>query len=79
MNKTKHVGARMGQRGISQEMLDMVLALGKDGNAGRFFISRKQAQQMLGTLKKILDKGGVEVVMEGNTMITAYNFRSQRH
>lgn len=79
MNKTKHIATRMGQRGISRDMLDMVLAVGEDGRAGRVFIDRKKAEQILRTVKKILDKGGVEVVVEGDAMVTTYNYRGKRH
>jgi hypothetical protein len=81
MYKTKHIEKRMSQRGISQSMLDLVLAYGEEGAAGRVFISRKSATRLfrdLRALGKMVDKGGVEVVVEGNALITAYNYQGRR-
>ncbi len=81
MYKTKHIERRMSQRGISQAMLDLVLVYGEEGPAGRVFISRKGADRLFRDLRavsKMLDKGGVEVVVEGEALITAYNYQGRR-
>lgn len=80
--KTKHIEKRMAQRGISQAMLDLVLRYGEEGRAGRVFLNRKSVAQLLRDyreLMRILDKGGVEVVVEGDALITAYNHQGREH
>ncbi|GHD72589.1 hypothetical protein GCM10007164_20380 [Luteimonas padinae] len=74
--KTRHIEKRMSQRGISQAMVDLVLRYGEEGRAGRVFLNRKSVSQLLRDyreLMRILDKGGLEVVVEGESLITAYN------
>lgn len=80
--RTRHIEKRMGQRGISQGMLDLVLHYGEEGRAGRVVLNRKAASHLLRDyreLMRILDKGGLEVVVEGNALITAYNHQGRRH
>lgn len=79
MKMTKHVSQRMNQRGINRNMLDMVLEFGTPHN-DRYSLNKKEAnqaiarlQRKLTDLKKIADKGGITVVMENNTCITAWN------
>lgn len=82
LKKTKHIEKRMSQRGISQAMLDLVLRYGEEGRAGRVFLNRKSVSQVLKdyrNLMRILDKGGVEVVVEGDSLITAYNHQGRGH
>lgn len=81
MHKTKHFRQRMGQRGISQAMIDLVLGYG-DNEGSKVVLSRKKSEQLreaLRTLMKIVDKGGLVVVAEGDAQITTYNYagRSQ--
>lgn len=80
--KSKHIEKRMSQRGISQAALDLVLRYGEEGRAGRIFLNRKSVAQMLRDyreLMRILDKGGVEVVVEGDSLVTAYNHQGRGH
>lgn len=80
--KTKHIEKRMSQRGISQAMLDLVLRYGEEGRAGRVFLNRKSVAQVLRDyrdLMRILDKGGVEVVVEGDSLVTTYNHKRRKH
>lgn len=82
LKKTKHIEKRMSQRGINQAMLDLVLRYGEEGRAGRVFLNRKSVSQVLKdyrNLMRILDKGGVEVVVEGDSLITAYNHQGRGH
>ena len=79
MHSTHHVRKRMAQRGISGDMVDYVLCNGTP-EKDRVIMGRKEALRMLESLqkeqrllKKILDKGGVVVVADGDTIITAYN------
>ncbi len=81
MHKTKHFQQRMGQRGISQAMIDLILGYG-DNEGSKVVLSRKKSEQLreaLRTLMKIVDKGGLVVVAEGDAQITTYNYagRSQ--
>jgi hypothetical protein len=82
MHTTQHVMQRMGQRGISRDMIDLVLEYGEIDQDKRV-LGRKHAQRLLKILerqirvtKKILDKGGVVVVDSGTALITTYNYKS---
>ena len=79
MKMTKHMSQRMNQRGINRNMLDMALEFGTPHN-NRYSLNKKEAEQavarlqrMLTDLKKIADKGGITVVVENDTCITAWN------
>ena len=80
MHSTKHFHQRMGQRGISQAMIDLVLGYGE--NVGdKVVLNRKKAEQLRAgfrALMKIVDKGGVVVVAEGDAQITTYNYTGKR-
>lgn len=85
MNSTEHMKQRMTQRGINREMVDLVLNLGTP-KQDKYVLSRDEARKLLceiqhteRVLKKVLDKGGVVVVTEGDALITTYNCSSQRH
>ena len=80
MHPTQHLQARMGQRGINGAMVDLVLRHGRIDH-DRHVLDRKEAQSLLQTLKreeqllkKVVDKGGMVVVTEGNALITTYNY-----
>lgn len=84
MQTTLHIQQRMSQRGISREMVALVLAYGKPIR-DRHILDRKGALKRLEelqkeekVLKKILDKGGVTVVATDGALITAFNRESQR-
>ena len=79
MNTTHHAQGRMAQRGISRKMVEYVLTKGTP-NKDKVIMGKKEALHILEALqeeqrlvKKILDKGGVVVVANGNTCITTYN------
>lgn len=85
MQHTHHIKQRMSQRGISQAMVDLVLAHGVI-QGDKYVVGRKEAQRRLNELEnerrvltKILDKGGVEVVTEGDALITTYNRNSKNN
>lgn len=85
MQPTRHIKQRMSQRGISQEMVNLVIAHGVI-QGDKYVVGRKEALQRLReldserrVLTKILDKGGVEVVTEGDALITTYNRNSKNH
>jgi hypothetical protein len=69
----------MAQRGISRDMVEYVLTNGTP-QQDRIVMGRKEALRILEALqdearllKKILDKGGVVVVADGDAIITTYN------
>ena len=79
MLSTKHFKSRMSQRGISKKVIDLVLAFGKD-EGDKLFLDKKETQRIIyqidnirNTLLKVMDKGGVAVVVEDETLITTYN------
>ena len=79
MHITHHASQRMNQRGISRRILDFTLRHGRvEGD--KHIVDRKESQRIIERLneelrvaKQILDKGGVTVIDEGDTVITAYN------
>ena len=85
MQHTRHIKQRMSQRGISKEMVNLVIAHGVI-QGDKYVVGRKEALQLIReldnerrVLTKILDKGGVEVVTEGDALITAYNRNSKNN
>lgn len=80
MRMTIHVQQQMNRRGISRQMVDLVLEHGKIEQE-KSKLGRDDArellegmQQKIKVLKKIIDKGGVTVVSDNNTFITTYNY-----
>lgn len=85
MQTTRHIQQRMSQRGVSRDMVDLVLTHGTL-DQDKYVLGRKEALSLLDSLqreerllKKILDKGGVVVVANGNSLITTYNCEHRRH
>lgn len=85
MKKTKHIDKRMNQRGITQDMIDFTLNFGEVTN-DKWFTNKKilqesirQLEQQIKTAKRLLDKGGIVVVSEDESLITAYHFDSARY
>lgn len=85
MEKTYHAQKRMAQRGISRDMVEYVLTNGRSQRE-RVIMGKKEALHILEELqeeqrllKKILDKGGVVLVTNGNTLITTYNYPNKVH
>lgn len=81
MHRTRHFQQRMSQRGINQEMVDLVLSYGEtDGD--KVILSRKASARLMEaarTLAKILDKGGLVVVASGDAQLTTYNYEGRGH
>lgn len=78
---TKHIEKRMAQRGISKAMIELVLNYGEE-SGDKVVLGRRSAQRLLEdfrTLIKIIDKGGVTVVAQGEALITAYNYEGRGH
>lgn len=84
MTMTKHCAARMSQRGITQEMVDLVRCFG-GGDGDRVQLDRRGLKDLLAqtryierVAKKLLDKGGVTVVEAGDSLVTTYNVDGYR-
>jgi hypothetical protein len=81
---TKHAETRQSQRGISTRMVDYVLTNGF-AEKDKFVLGKKEILDILNSIEdekrllmKLLDKGGVVVVAEGEAIITTYNRTSHR-
>lgn len=81
-HSTKHMQARMSQRGIPGELIDLVRRYGRD-DRDRLILNRKDLRGLLEevrglerTVIKALDKGGVVVVETDGALITTYNASS---
>lgn len=82
MSKTRHMQQRMSQRGITAEIIEMLLRFGvSDGD--KITLTRKNCQllsKLFADLKKTTDKmaekGGYTVVASGEYLITTYRLDS---
>lgn len=85
MQPTLHIQQRMSQRGVSRDMVDLVLTHGTP-DQDKFVLGKKEAMRLLETLEhtrrlvmKVLDKGGVVVVAAGEALVTTYNCDRRRN
>jgi hypothetical protein len=74
----------MSQRGLPKKLLDLVLEFGKD-KGDKLILDKKATQKVIDeidTIRKellrIMDKGGVIVVLDNKSLITAYNTNSYK-
>ena len=84
MYETLHINQRARQRGITNRMIELTLEYGivqsdkvKLGTRRikKLLKNRKQiSQDLKRDLLKIMDKGGLVVVVSGAALITAYNW-----
>ena len=79
MVATEHLMKRISQRGITSKLLSLVSEFGKQKQA-KIILDKKtslkiiyELDQIKKDLLKIIDKGGVVLVVDDNVMITAYN------
>lgn len=79
MHATKHMQARMSQRGISGDMVDLARRFGRD-DQDKYVLDRKSLRDLLDELRglqrkviKALDKGGIVVVEADGALITTYS------
>lgn len=84
MQTTKHCLARMSQRGLTKSLLDLVFTFGKDSK-DKIILNRKTTKEVINEidslrkeLLKVMDKGGVTVICDNDTYITAYNTNSYK-
>ena len=84
MQVTQHAQKRMTKRGFTKDMIDFTLDFGET-KGDRWVLNRKMIEQSIGdlerklrTAKKLRDKGGIVVVAEGESLLTAYDFDSRK-
>ena len=85
MTKTKHYGSRISQRGIRETTVALAQRYGiRHGE--KLVLGRKQIRHVIEEfdrqrkeLVRAMDKGGVVVVEQGGTLVTAYDFDSFNH
>ena len=82
MKTTKHALVRMSQRGLPKRLIDIAYEYGRE-KGDKLILGRNDAQKLLSAidkmrqdLLKVMDKGGVTIVMEGDVLITAHNTNS---
>jgi len=80
MHETLHINQRVRQRGITNRMIELTLEYGIV-QADKIKLGTRHIKKLLRTHKhiktdllKIMDKGGLVVVVSGAAMITAYNW-----
>ncbi len=80
MYETLHINQRVRQRGITNRMIELTLEYGIV-QADKIKLGSRRIKKLLRTHKhikadllKIMDKGGLVVVVSGAAMITAYNW-----
>ena len=79
MRISHHAAERMSQRGISRRLIDFALRHGRiEGN--KRVLDRNESRRLIDDLKeelrlamRVMDKGGIVVVDQSDTLITAYN------
>lgn len=82
---TKHMAARMSQRGIPRELVDLVYHYGREDDDRVVLDSRAlrslldAARHLQRTVLKALDKGGVVVVESRGSLLTTYNLDQLGH
>lgn len=84
MKTTKHSLARMSQRGLPKKLIDIVYKFGKE-KGDKIILDKKMVMRQLQELDmmrkellRVMDKGGITIVLDGETLITAYNTSSYR-
>lgn len=78
MARTRHFQKRMSQRGITLDLVNLARQFGEP-TQDKIVLGRKGLSQLLAavrelerTTKKALDKGGIVIVEDGETLITTY-------
>ena len=74
----------MSQRGLPKRLLDLVLEFGRD-SGDKLILNKKATQRVIDEIDKmrkellrVMDKGGVTVVLDNKSLITAYNINSYK-
>ena len=79
MITTNHCLARMSQRGLTMQLLNLVLEFGKN-KKDKVTLDNKAIQEVIneldklrGNLLKVKDKGGITLVVDNSNLVTTYN------
>lgn len=78
MKTTKHFSQRMSQRGINKRLVDLALEHGEISGKKVIFDKQmiqnklKEIDRIRRDLMKAMDKGGITVVLDGDTLVTTY-------
>ena len=83
MQTTTHCQARMSQRGLPIRLINLVLEYGND-NGDKLILNKKTTQKIIDEIDikrkdliKVMDKGGITIVVDNDLLVTAYN--TNRH
>jgi len=83
MKVTKHMRARMSQRAINQDLVDLTISYGVALPDGKVVLDKKAIKQLMeatASLQQIaqraFEKGGLVVVVDGGDLITTYRLDS---
>lgn len=78
MQTTAHMDARMNQRGINKELINLALEYGEP-KGDKTVLGRKecyeamqQLRREMKALERALSKGGITLVSDGEALITTY-------
>ncbi len=78
MQTTTHMDARMNQRGINKELINLALEYGEP-RGDKTVLGRKECHEVmqqlrreLKALERVVSKGGITVVSDGDVLITTY-------
>lgn len=82
MARTRHFQQRISQRGINLELVEFARQFGEP-NQDRIVLDRRGLGRLLEAMrdferkaKKVIDKGGLVVVEDGDALITTYRLDS---
>ena len=92
LNMTYHFDLRMNKRGITKSMVDLTLKFGEI-KGDKYVTNRKNLKKFIQDLDnelrlisrlrqqalKLIDKGGIAVVIDKGSLITTYNTNSYFH
>lgn len=71
MKITRYLDARMNQRAIRKDLIELALDLG-ERRGDRCVLTTRSILKIRGILDEILQKGGLTVISKGDAVITAY-------
>jgi hypothetical protein len=84
MSKSKHFRARMDQRAIKSELVDLTLKFGVQFN-DKIVLNKRGLQCLISELRSMeraakagLDKGGIVIVESDGILITGYRLNSYK-
>lgn len=83
MNMTRHMSDRINQRAVTKHLVSVAMSFG-DAVDDRIELSRQRASELadefranLRALERIVQKGGLVVIADGEFLITTYQARKR--